>query len=311
MQTENFRAMNSDIVLVAEGELSQVEAGLVAAQNFVDASEKRFTRFSEHSELSALNRSAGSWFQASPDLFEVVREALFYFHKTNGLFDPSILPSLKNTGYVHSMDEIRRVESVPQPARHLQASVSTFASVELDETNSSIRLPADLQIDLGGIAKGWIAERAAHLLSQYASACAVNAGGDMFLVGYPQGQDAWEVGLEDPRNPSEDISVLLLQEGAVATSSVVKRTWKQGNISRHHLINPRTGEPAITSWLSVTVLAPHATTAETFAKAFLIADAEETQLLAEQNPELTVLAVDKDGNLISLVTPQESFHVTH
>jgi thiamine biosynthesis lipoprotein len=311
MQTENFRAMNSDIVLVAEGELSQVEAGLVAAQNFVDASEKRFTRFSEHSELSALNRSAGNWFQASPDLFEVVREALIYFHKTDGLFDPSILPSLKNAGYVHSMDEIRRVESVPQPARHLQASVSTFASVELDETNSSICLPADLQIDLGGIAKGWIAERAAHLLSQYASACAVNAGGDMFLVGYPHGQDSWEVGLEDPRNPSEDISVLLLQEGAVATSSVMKRAWKQGNISRHHLINPRTGEPAITSRLSVTVLAPHATKAETFAKAFLIADEEETQSLAEQNPELTALAVDKDGNLVSLVTPKESLHVSH
>ena len=202
MQTEYFRAMNSDIVLVAEGELSQVESGLVAAQNFVDASEKRFTRFSEQSELSALNRSAGSWFQASPDLFQVVREAIFYFHKTNGLFDPSILPSLKNAGYVHSMDEIRRVGSAPQPDRHQSASVSTFDSVELNETTSSIRLPADLQIDLGGIAKGWIAERAAHLLSQYASACAVNAGGDMFLIGYPHGQDSWEVGLEDPRNPA-------------------------------------------------------------------------------------------------------------
>jgi thiamine biosynthesis lipoprotein len=311
MHTETFRAMNSNIVLVAEGELSQVESGLVAAQNFVDASEKRFTRFSEQSELSALNRSAGAWFHASPDLFEVVKEAVFYFHKTSGLFDPSILPSLRNAGYIHSMDEIRFAGSVPQPARHLQASVSTFASVELDKTNSSIRLPADLQIDLGGIAKGWIAERAAHLLSHYTSACAVNAGGDMFLVGCPHGQDCWEVGLEDPRNPEEDITLLLLQEGAVATSSVVKRAWKQGNIPRHHLINPRTGEPANTPWLSVTVLASHAATAETFAKAFLIANEEETQSLAEQNPELTVLAVDKDGNLVSLVTPKESFHVTH
>jgi FAD:protein FMN transferase len=311
MQTEIFRAMNSNIVLAAEGELSQVESGLVAAQNFVDTSEKRFTRFSETSELSALNRSAGTWFIASSDLFEVVRDALFYFHKTNGLFDPSILPSLRNAGYVHSMDEIRRTGSAPQPDRHQTASVSAFDSVELNEATSSIRLPADLQIDLGGIAKGWIAERAAHLLNQYAQTCAVNAGGDMFLIGYPHGQDSWEVGLEDPRNPQEDISVLLLQEGAVATSSVVKRVWKQGNISRHHLINPRTGEPAKTPWLSVTVLAPHAAAAETFAKAFLIADEDETQLLGKQNPELTVLAVDKDGNLVSLVKPRESLHVAH
>lgn len=75
----------------------------------------------------------------------------------------------------------------------------------------------------------------------------------MFLVGYPQGMDYWEVGLEDPRDPQVDITTLLLQEGAVATSSVAKRTWKQGNISRHHLIDPRTGEPADTLWLSVTV----------------------------------------------------------
>jgi FAD:protein FMN transferase len=311
MQTDRFRAMNSDILLAAEGELSQVAPGFVAAKKFIEASERRFTRFSEQSELSALNHSAGIWFQASPDLFEVVKEALFYFHKTDGLFDPSILPNLRNAGYIHSMDEIRRSGFAPQPARHLQTSISTFASIELDETTASIYLPADLQIDLGGIAKGWIAERAAHLLSQCASACAVNAGGDMFLIGYPEGQDFWEVGLEDPRNPQVDITFLLLQEGAIATSSVVKRAWKQGNISRHHLINPRTGEPAITSWLSVTVLASHAAAAETFAKAFLIADEDEIQSLDERNPELTVLAVDKDGNLVSLVTPKENLYVSH
>lgn len=311
MQIEYFRAMNSDIVLVAEGEASQVKSGLVVVQNFIETSEKRLTRFSEHSELSRLNRSAGNWFQVSPDLFEVVKEAVFYFHKTNGLFDPSILPSLRHAGYIHSLDEIRRIGAAPRPASHLAASISTFASVELNETISSIRLPADMQIDLGGIAKGWIAERAAHLLSQYVSTCAVNAGGDMFLIGYPHGKDCWEVGLEDPRDPKIDITVLLLQEGAIATSSIVKRAWKQGDISRHHLIDPRTGEPANTSWLSVTVLAPHAAAAEAFAKAFLIADEDETQMLGEQNPELTVLAVDKGGNLVSLVKPRESLHVSY
>ncbi len=311
MQTENFRAMNSDIVLVSEGEASQVAAGLVAAQNFIETSEKRFTRFSEQSELSKLNRSAGTWFAASSDLFEVVKDALFYFHKTNGLFDPSILPSLKKAGYVHSMDEIRRVGSAPQSVDYSPALVSSFVSIKLNETTSSIRLPVDLQIDLGGIAKGWIAERAAQLLSQYVSTCAVNAGGDMFLVGYPHGEDCWKVGLEDPRDPKVDISVLLLQEGAVATSSVVKRAWKQGEFSRHHMIDPRTGEPANTSWLSVTVLAPHAAMSEAFAKAFLIADKDEARLLSEQNPELTVLAVDRDGNLVSLVQPRESLYVSH
>jgi thiamine biosynthesis lipoprotein len=305
MQVDQFRAMNSSIVLVAEGSPPQVQSGFMAVRTFIEESEKRFTRFSEQSELSHLNRSAGNWFQASPDFFEVVREAIVYFHKTNGLFDPSILPSLKNAGYITSIDEIRRTGSAPEFGRHFQASSFTFASVELDVTNSSIYMPADLQIDLGGIAKGWIAEQAAHLLNQYAETCAVNAGGDMFLIGCPSGQDSWEVGLEDPRDPQVDISLLLLQEGAVATSSVVKRAWKQGDVSRHHLINPRTGQPADAQWLSVTVLAPHAVAAETFAKAFLIANEEETYQLGEQNPDLTVLAVDTHGDLKTLVKPKE------
>lgn len=308
MLVENFRAMNSEIVLAAEGETLQVENGFAAVQKFIDTNEKRFTRFSDQSELFQFNRLAGAWFQASPEFFEVVKTAQYYFQKTNGLFDPSILPHLQNAGYVHSMDEIRRLGAAPGPASHLPISISTFASIQLNETSSSIRLPADLQIDLGGIAKGWIAEQAARLLSQYASACAVSAGGDMFLIGYPEEKDCWEVGLEDPRDPQVDITTLLLQEGAVATSSVAKRTWRQGNTSRHHLIDPRTGDPATTSWLSVTVLAPQAAAAETFAKAFLIANEEEARLLGEQNPELTVLAVDRDGNLISLL---DNLNVSH
>jgi thiamine biosynthesis lipoprotein len=310
MEMETFRAMNSDIVLLAESEAEQATSGFAAARRFIEASERRFTRFSEQSELSALNRAAGSWFSASPDLFEVVRQALFYFQKTNRLFDPSILPSLRRAGYVQSMDEIRRVGAAPQPASTSQAAAYAFDALELDEADGSIRLPAGMQIDLGGIAKGWIAERAARLLSGYASACAVSAGGDMFLIGYPAGQDYWEVGLEDPRNPQVDLLVLEAQPGAIATSSVVKRAWKQGKLLRHHLIDPRSGEPARTRWLSVTVLAPHTAAAETFAKAFLIADEAEVQRLGEQNPELTVLAVDRDGSVVSLVKPREGLYVS-
>ncbi len=310
MEIETFRAMNSEIVLLAEAETERARAGFDAARNFIEASERRFTRFSEESELSSLNRSAGHWFQASADLFEVIQEALVYFHKTHGLFDPSILPSLRRAGYVQSMDEIRRLGATPEPASPSPASSSTFEALELNEAESAIRLPADMQIDLGGIAKGWIAERAAHLLHGYASACAVSAGGDMFLIGYPEGHNFWEVGLEDPRNPQVDLLVLEAQEGAIATSSVVKRAWKQGARSRHHLIDPRTGEPAKTAWLSVTVLAPHTAAAETFAKAFLIADEAETRQLGEQNPELTALAVDRDGNLISLIKPREGLHAS-
>ena len=113
----------------------------------------------------------------------------------------------------------------------------------------------------------------------------------------PAGIENWEVGLEDPRNASLDLITLQVDNGAVATSSVVKRVWQQGNATRHHLIDPRTGEPAVTPWWSVTVLAPSAASAEVFAKAILIGGPERAMHLIDNKPQITFLAVDGEGQI--------------
>jgi thiamine biosynthesis lipoprotein len=316
MRAHQFRAMNSEIVLMAEGYPLKTVEGFEAAESFIHTSEQRFTRFSEYSELAHLNHSSGSWFKASPDLFELIQEALVYFHKTGGLFDPTILPDLRRAGYDRSMDELRRISSSssilsnsdPSPGGQSMSSLPSFDSIRLDADTSSILMPIGMQIDLGGLAKGWIAEHAAHLLSQCATACAVSAGGDMFLIGYPEGQDFWEVGLEDPRSPDHDLMILHVQAGALATSSVAKRIWQQGAVTRHHLIDPRTHAPAETDWLSVTVIAPRMAAAEAFAKASLIGGKEFAMQIAAQNRDLTILAVDKIGQLIDI---QENEYVHH
>ena len=300
MQTHQFRAMNSEVVLMAEGYPLRVLEGFEAAESFIRTSEQRLTRFSEQSELSGLNRSAGNWFHASPELFELIHESLRYFHDTGGLFDPSILRDLKRAGYDRTLDEVRRFTSDPQPADWSIGSSSSFDMVQLDAGTSSILLPADLQIDLGGIAKGWIAEHAARLLAQYSIACAVSAGGDMFLIGTPGGQDHWDVGLEDPRDPTQDIIMLKVGEGAVATSSVAKRVWMQGPVSRHHLVDPRSHEPVETDWLSVTVIASSMLTAETFAKAALIGGVGFARTAVTHDPEMTILVVNKEGQFLDM-----------
>jgi thiamine biosynthesis lipoprotein len=91
--------------------------------------------------------------------------------------------------------------------------------------------------------------------------------------------------------------MLNIPPGAVATSSITKRAWKQGEKQRHHLIDPRTGEPAETDWLSVTVIAAHADLCEVFAKALLIAGPREAQTIA-QNADISYLAVNREGNIL-------------
>ena len=296
MEYAEFRAMNSDILLAAEGDADEIVQGVREARAFVEATEARLTRFSEESELSALNRSGGTWFRASEELYDVVRQARAYVDQSNGLFDPSILDALEIAGYDKSMDEIRAHGASPR-ARAAVRVVHDLRAIHFDDAARAIWLPPGMRIDLGGIAKGWIAERAAHIIAKFADACLVDAGGDMFMVGLPAGENVWRVALEDPRDEQATLAVLRVGPGAVATSSVTKRRWQQGNRVQHHLIDPRRGEPAETDWLSVTVIAPHATTAEVFAKSILIAGSREAEPIAARRDDIVFIAVDGEGKL--------------
>jgi thiamine biosynthesis lipoprotein len=296
VEYREFRALNSEIVLAAEGDPLILEQGFERARKFIESDEARFTRFSETSELAALNRASGEWLSVSIELYELVNEAYDYFGQTRGLFDPSILGVLEAAGYDKSMDEIRAGGAVTAAA-YTKLGRSDFRETRFNPVLNAIWLPPGLRIDLGGIAKGWIAEQAARLLAGFSTACAVNAGGDLFTVGLPAGESAWAVELEDPRDERESLAALRVGPGAVATSSITKRRWQQGERQMHHLIDPRTGMPAETDWLSVTVIAPHATTAEVFAKSLLIAGSGQAEELAAGRDDFTFIAVDTEGKM--------------
>jgi thiamine biosynthesis lipoprotein len=310
METFNFRAMNSNILLAAEGMPFQLAKGFELARQFIEAGEARFSRFLEGSELSQLNGNAGTWFQASPDLFRVVAQAKEFFHRTGGLFDPSILPDLRRVGYDRSMDLMRTQGATPLDPSAPQPIRISLDEMNLDEAEQKILLPPGMTLDLGGIAKGWIAEQAALVLAEYSSPCAVNAGGDLFVAGLPQDEKVWPVALEDPLDPRSDLTTFKIGSGALATSAVTKRSWKQGEIQRHHLIDPRTGEPAISDWLSVTALAPHAAQAEVYAKALLIAGpGQAEQLIHDSQSQIFYLAVDHDKNISGNLPRREFSYV--
>ena len=139
MQTLEFRAMNTPILLAAEGEDLAI-TGLQAARALIEISEQRFSRFLTDSELSSLNRSAGQWFSASHVLMEIIILSLKYFHETGGLFDPSILPDLKRAGYDKSMEALRAQDPVDRSAGPRSVR-PTYSSIDIDLAGSRVRLP--------------------------------------------------------------------------------------------------------------------------------------------------------------------------
>src|SRR5271157_4001048 len=297
MDYYQFRAMNTDIVLAAEGLSEDVSAGFRQTCQFIQNSEKRFTRFSDQSELAQLNLSAGSWLTVSQDLFEILQLCATYQEITAGLFDPSILPELEAAGYDRSMEELDAQRSIQSNPRPITRSNLTFRNIRFDTEKQQVRLPMGMKIDLGGIAKGWIAQHAASILAQYTHTCGVNAGGDMFLIGLPAGEKYWRITLEDPADFRKALNILMVGPGAVATSTTTRRKWVQDGRSQHHIIDPRTGQPAVTDFTSVTVVAPKLTQAEVFAKALLICGSGQANNLVADQHEITFIAVDTQGNL--------------
>ncbi len=311
MEYLSFSAMSTNILAAAEGSVAKVNQGFQRMEDLIHRYEQRFTRFSEKSELSAVNRAAGSWIDISPEMAEVLRLAHQYYFDTDGLFDPGILVNLEQAGYDRSIEQIMAGEVRETPGPFVPAARPDFSLVELADDRLAVRLPAGLRIDLGGIAKGWIAEQAARLLSRYTPVCGVNAGGDQYTCGVPSGEAGWEVGLEDPFNPSQDITMLLVGPGAVATSSVIKRRWKQGQVERHHLIDPRSGQPAHSPWASVTVITDTAAKAEVLAKALLIVGNEGADRILARHPEAAFIAVDMHGQLLGSENSKEYLYGYH
>jgi len=308
MEYDEFSAMNTTIQVAAEGSRDELQPGFERVRHFVEQAEAQFSRFRSTSELTALNQAAGHWFYASPAMFELVKAALKLHHLTKGLFDPSILIALRQAGYDRSMDEIRNYTALPARSGSIRQA-PPFRETRLDPETRAIFLPVGTQIDLGGIAKGWIAARAAEQLLPFTEACAVSAGGDIALLGLPGGEHLWEISLEDPLDSEQVLAILRVPAGGLATSTVTRRQWLQGDERRHHIIDPRTGESSRSPWLSVTVYAPTILHAEAFAKALLIAGPAEAPVLLSRVGGLQYAAVEPNGQISGTLKNMEILYV--
>lgn len=263
-----FEAMGTEIELItraddAEGELEDAEAEFHRL-------ERLLTRFDLDSELSQLN--AEGTLDASPELCRVVELALAGREETGGRFDPTIHDALVLAGYDRTFDELPADGPVPPPGPRGGGAVRVDGSrIELDE---------GVRIDLGGIGKGFAAERAATILMA-AGPCLVNAGGDIAVRG------SWAIAVHDGLT-------LELGGGGLATSGRDRRAWRRGDRALHHLIDPATGEPAACDLLRATVVGRDAVQAEIWAKALFLAGSHAAVAEADAQ-RLPCVLVTQDG----------------
>lgn len=312
-QQHSFRAMNTD-----------VHAWLYSAQPRQLAREAEMTfryfeqllsRFRPTSELSRLNDHDGSPYIAGPDLYAAVEAALWAAQQTDGVFDPTILRSLEQAGYDRTFEAIDGrlplAQAAPEANGRLDAAQSQpaarrsakrakrydYRDVHLDALAQTISRPAGLQLDLGGMGKGWTVDRLADDLRP-AGHFFINAGGDIYAYGEPHRASGWEINLTRPFDPSAAFATLSLNHHAVATSSIARRRWLKDGMVQHHLIDPRTGCPAETDLVSVSVVAGRTFTAEVYAKTALILGPDAGLAFLEEQDEVEGALVAASGEII-------------
>ena len=222
---------------------------LVEGERWVRALACRLTRFAPDSELSHLNAAGGEWVDVSSDVEAVLRSALQAYEMSLGLVNAGVLRSVLATGYTRPLAD-------GPTAANLQATrpASPLCDV-LEVRRGRARVKEGAGIDLGGIAKGWMADRLGEVVGPNA---VVNLGGDLRASGRGPRGDGWPIAVGG-------VTLLLRDQGA-ATSSVTRRSWAGG----HHLIDPRSGLPAHTGLEEVSVVAASGFDAEVVAKTALL-----------------------------------------
>ena len=263
--------------------------------------EKLFSRTIEDSEISTINAAAGASVTVSPGTLDLLEKAIYYGDLSGGLFDVSI-------GAVSSMWNFTADNgnnTVPAEADILEALQSVdYRNIEIDSNQVSLK-DAKMRLDMGGIAKGYIADRMADMLEEEGVKSAIiDLGGNIVTVGSKNDGQPWSVGIRDPlpegAGPGKSIIGTITVEGrkSIGSSGTYERFFELDGVRYHHILDPGTGYPVRTDLAGVTIVSDVSVDGEGFSTFCILLGSEKAKDFLEKNNIQAVL-VKEDGTVIT------------
>jgi len=261
-----FPAMGNTVNLTVIGDDELV----VYSRKRISELERLWSRFVTSSDISRLNRAEGRSTPVHPDTITLVRYLVDAQRVTNGLFDPTITPSLNKIGYSASRTNSQQVCELPKDTQsHVDLTTTT-----IDERFGAVTLPHRATLDPGGLGKGLAADLVAReLMGRGATGVCLSIGGDIRCAGAGPIDGSWLIVVAHPTDPSRTLGTIRLNDGAVATSSVHAKRWFENEVEHHHVIEPTYGAPLTIDQDSIiqsSVIAAEAVWAEVFATMSLV-----------------------------------------
>lgn len=273
------------------------EAILDEAVAWCDRSEFLFSRVDPASELFRLNRAEGRPTDVDPELAAFIETALSYCERADGLFDVTMGSATQRWDFKQQVIPAR--EDVAAALRHVD-----YRGVAVEGTTVTLRDPQAC-IDLGGIAKGYIADGILALLRERGVEHAlVNLGGNVAVMGGKPDGTPWRVGVRKPLPSSalpllDSFATVSVRDGSVVTSGVYERAFERDGTLYHHILDPRTGFPAQTDLLSATLVARTSLDADGLSTALIIMGADRALAFVEADPALEAVFVTTDGDVLA------------
>jgi thiamine biosynthesis lipoprotein len=257
--------------------------------------DRMMTTWTPDSEVSRINAAAGvSAVAVSTETFAVIDRALEISRKSQGVFDITVGAFQGLWKFDQDMDG-----TLPTPAEvKRRVAMIGWRDVLLDRKKRTVKLRRKgMAITLGGIAKGYAVDRAVALLrEQKLSDFILQAGGDMFVSG-AKSDRPWTVGIRDPRGSRDQtFAVAPVRDHAFSTSGDYERGFVKDGVRYHHILDPRTGQPARLT-RSVTILAKDAFTADAWSKVLFILGWEKAMPLVEKMADFEAAFVDDQNQV--------------
>jgi thiamine biosynthesis lipoprotein len=260
-----------------------------AAEAETERLERVFSCKREDSELALINRNGSG--KASPELVRVLLLAGRVADETTGAFDATVLPVIE---LWHSSEGAGREPTEEELSQRLelvdwrQVSIADDGLVHLKKSN--------MAIDLGGIAKGFIADELARDMKKRGiKRGLVDAGGNVVLFN-SLGEQPFKVGIKDPDDPENLFGVLTLDSGGISTSGCYERSLKIGDRTICHILDPKTGKPVGHELISVTIVAEEGAAADALSTAVMVMGRERGQALINSLPGVEGILIWKSGD---------------
>lgn len=247
------------------------------------------------SELSFLNQQAGKKIKVSKDLFYVLEKSLNYAKISDGAFDVTIGPLTELWGFNENKGIIPSQDKIAQ-----RAVLVDYRWVELNAKKREVFLQQKgMKIDLGGVAKGYAVEEAIDIIKEAGIKDAlVDIGRNIKVIGRNPYGKIWKIGLQHPRQPQEILSILPLENTAVATSGDYEHFFIHQGRRYHHIIDPKSGYPT-NACISVTIITPSAMIADILSTTVFVLGEEAGMNLIERLDTVEGIIVTDAGIKVS------------